>query len=196
LLLPAAVSNTIRSEQSQQQKLIQLLVPTSIQASRTLSKPAHRLLLKSRRSEEPAAVCTTSRSDRISHHVELFTLNHIPALFVATALTFGGMVPIFDAKFAIRETGFSQRLYNSKEAQSIMTLGMGRTTVIGLALYTYYFQGKFVEEDTLLSILGAYLGAIDAYVCVKEGVAGKAVFRGSSGAVIATIGWFGTTSWA
>lgn len=127
---------------------------------------------------------------------ENFTLNHIPALFVATALTFGGMMPIFNAKSAIREMGFPPRLYNSKEAQSIMTLGMGRTTVIGLALYTYYFQDKFVEVDTLLSILGAYLGAIDAYVCVKEGVAGKALFRGSSGAVIAAIGWFGTTAWA
>jgi hypothetical protein len=125
---------------------------------------------------------------------ENFTLNHIPALFVATALTFGGMVPLFNAKSAIREMGLPQRLYNSKEAQSIMMLGMGRTTVIGLALYTFYFQSKFVEVDTLLAILGAYLGTIDAYVCVKEGVVGKAVFRGSSGAVIAAIGWFGTTS--
>ncbi|KAH3961262.1 hypothetical protein HBI56_200060 [Parastagonospora nodorum] len=106
------------------------------------------------------------------------------------------MVPIFNAKSAIREMGFPQRLYDSKEAQSIMTLGMGRTTVIGIALYTFYFQDKFVEVDTLLSILGAYLGTIDAYVCIKEGVPGKAVFRGSSGAVIAAIGWFGATSWA
>jgi hypothetical protein len=125
---------------------------------------------------------------------ENFTLSHVPALFIATALTFGGMVPIFNAKSAIREMGFPQRLYDSKEAQSIMTLGMGRTTVIGLALYTFYFQDKFVEVDALLSILGAYLGTIDAYVCVKEGVPGKAVFRGSSGAVIAAIGLLQTTS--
>jgi hypothetical protein len=31
-------------------------------------------------------------------------------------------------------------------------------------------------------------------MCVKEGVVDKAVFRGSSGAVIAAIGWFGTTA--
>lgn len=125
-----------------------------------------------------------------------FSPNQIPALFVATALTFGGMVPIFNPKSAIREMGFPQRLYDSKEAQAIMTLGMGRTTVIGLALYTFYFQDKFEEVDTLLSILGAYLGAIDAYVCVKEGVPGKAVFRGASGAIIAAVGWFGVTAWA
>lgn len=123
-----------------------------------------------------------------------FSLNHIPGLFVATALTFGGMWPIFNPKSAIREMGFPQRLYDSKEAQSIMTLGMGRTTVIGMTLYTFYFQDKLVEVDTLLFILGAYLGGIDAYMCLKEGVPGKALFRGASGVVISAIGWFGLTA--
>jgi hypothetical protein len=147
----------------------------------------------------PSNDCSLQKVFRIELIVIMFdnfTPSHIPALFVATALTFGGMVPIFNAKSAIREMGFPPRLHNSKEAQSIMTLGMGRTTVIGMALYTFYFQDKFAEVDTLLTILGAYLGAIDAYVCVKEGVPGKAVFRGSSGAVIAAIGWFGMTSCA
>lgn len=123
-----------------------------------------------------------------------FSPNHIPALFVATALTFGGMWPIFNPKSAIREMGFPQRLYDSREAQSIMTLGMGRTTVIGMTLYTFYFQEKFVEVDTLLCILGAYLGGIDAFVCLKEEVPGKALFRGSSGAIISAIGWYGLTA--
>lgn len=123
-----------------------------------------------------------------------FSPNHIPALFVATALTFGGMWPIFNPKSAIREMGFPQRLYDSREAQSIMTLGMGRTTVIGMTLYTFYFQEKFVEVDTLLCILGAYLGGIDALVCLKEEVPGKALFRGSSGAIISAIGWYGLTA--
>lgn len=123
------------------------------------------------------------------------SLTHIPALFVATALTFGGMWPLFNPKSAIREMGFPPRLYNSKEAQSIMTLGMGRTTVIGMALYTFYFQDKLVEVDTLLCILGGYLGAIDAYMCLREGVPGKAVFRGLSGVVISAVGWVGVTAW-
>lgn len=75
-----------------------------------------------------------------------------------------------------------------------MTLGMGRTTVIGMTLYTFYFQEKFVEVDTLLCILGAYLGGIDAFVCLKEEVPGKALFRGSSGAIISAIGWYGLTA--
>ncbi|KAF2830923.1 hypothetical protein CC86DRAFT_367550 [Ophiobolus disseminans] len=124
-----------------------------------------------------------------------FQLTHIPSLFVASALTFGGMVPLFAPQAAIREMGFPARLHASKEAQSIMTLGMGRTTVIGIALWTFYLQGKFEAVDTLLFILGAYLGAIDAYVCVKEGVTGKAWFRGLSGAVIAGWGWCGMMAW-
>jgi len=124
-----------------------------------------------------------------------FQLTHIPSLFVATALTFGGMVPIFNGEAAIREMGFPPRLHKSKEAQSIMTLGMGRTTTIGIALWTFYMKGKFEEVDTLLFILGAYLGAIDAYICFKEGVPGKAWFRGLSGLVITGWGWFGMTAW-
>jgi hypothetical protein len=52
----------------------------------------------------------------------------------AAVLTSGGLVPIFIAKSAIREMGFPPRLRNSKEAQSITTLGMGRITVIGTAM--------------------------------------------------------------
>lgn len=125
-----------------------------------------------------------------------FQLNHIPTLFVATALTFGGMLPIFNSEAAIREMGFPKRIHSSKEAQSIMILGMGRTTTIGLALWTFYLQGKLPEVDTLMFILGSYVGAIDAYVCWKERIPGKAVFRGTSGLVIAAYGWFGMTAWA
>jgi hypothetical protein len=93
-----------------------------------------------------------------------FRLTHIPTIFVASALTFGGMVPLLAPEAAIREMGLPLRLAKSAEAQSIMTLGMGRTTVIGIALWTFYLQDKFEEVDTLLAILGAYLGAIDAWV--------------------------------
>jgi hypothetical protein len=121
-------------------------------------------------------------------------LSHIPSLFVATALAFGGMVPLFAPEAAIREMGLPLRLAKSVEAQSIMTLGMGRTSVIGFALWTFYLKSKFEEVDTLLAILGAYLGAIDAWVCWKEGVVGKAWFRGLSGVVIAGWGWAGMTA--
>ena len=125
-----------------------------------------------------------------------FHLTHLPTLFVATALTLGGMWPLYNPQSAIREMGFPARIHASKEAQAIMTLGMGRTTCIGLALWTFYLQSKFEEVDTILVLLGGWVGAIDAWVCWKEGVPGKAVFRGCSGMVIAVWGWCGMTAWA
>jgi hypothetical protein len=75
-----------------------------------------------------------------------------------------------------------------------MILCSGRTTAIGLILWTFYLQGELVEFDTVLIILGAYVGLVDGYVCAKEGVPGKAVFRAGSGLVIVTWGLFGLTS--
>jgi hypothetical protein len=124
-----------------------------------------------------------------------FTPSHLPTLFVATALTFGGMLPLYAPQAAIREMGFPARIHASKEAQTIMTLGMGRTTTIGLALWTFYLKGKLEEVDTLLVLLGAYVGAVDAWVCYKEGIPGKAWFRWLSGVVIAGWGWCGMTAW-
>lgn len=78
-----------------------------------------------------------------------------------------------------------------------MTLGMGRTTWIGLALWTFYLKGKLEEVGTILLLLsGGWVGAINAWVCLKESLPGKAVFRGTSGAVIAAWGWLRMTSWA
>jgi hypothetical protein len=50
-------------------------------------------------------------------------------------------------------------------------------------------QGELKEVNTLLVILGTWLGAIDAWVCWRERLNGKAWFRGLSGMVIA--GWGG-----
>jgi hypothetical protein len=119
---------------------------------------------------------------------------HIPALLVASSLTFGGMLPLTHPAASIRHMGFPAQIYSSLAAQTIMTLGMGRTTVIGLALWTFYLQGKFGEVDTLLFILGGYLGAIDAWVCLNEGLVGKEWFRGTSETVIAGWGWMGMTA--
>jgi hypothetical protein len=90
--------------------------------------------------------------------------------------------------------GFPARIHGSPAAQTIMTIGMGRTTVTEMALWIFHLQGKLEEVDTLLFILGGYLGAIDAWVCSKEGLAGKAWFRGLSGVVIAGWGWMGMTA--
>lgn len=127
-----------------------------------------------------------------------FALAHIPTLFVATATTFGGMIPFFNAYSAIAGLGLPKRIAISKEAQTMMIFGSARTTAIGMILFAFYFQNKFAEVDTVMVVLGSYVGAADGYVCWKEGVLGKAVFRTVSGAVIAGWGWFGMTagSWS
>ncbi len=122
-----------------------------------------------------------------------FALRHIPPLLVATALTFGGLMPFFNAEYAILEFGLPKRIAMSKPAQSIMIVSSARTTAIGLALFTFYFQKEFVAVDTMLAILG-YVGLVDGYVCWLEDVPYQAVFRTISGALIAAWGWFGTTA--
>lgn len=124
-----------------------------------------------------------------------FALRHVPPLFVATATTFGGLMPFFNAEYAIREFGLPQRIAMSKQAQSIMVTSSARITAIGLALFTFYFQGKLAEFDTILAILG-YVGLVDGYVCWREGVPNKAIFRTVSGLLIAAWGWFGMTTGA
>lgn len=121
-----------------------------------------------------------------------FAFHHLPTLFVAFATTFGGLMPFFNAEYAILEFGLPQRIAVSKPAQSIMILSSARITTLGLALFTFYFQEKLEVVDTILVLLG-YTGLVDGYVCWLEGVPGKAVFRLASGLAIAGWGWFGMT---
>ncbi|ERF77032.1 hypothetical protein EPUS_07938 [Endocarpon pusillum Z07020] len=122
-----------------------------------------------------------------------FTLRHVPPLFVATALTFGGLMPFFNAEYAILEFGLPERIASSKAAQSIMIISSARITAIGLSIFTFCFQEKFAAVDTKLTILG-YVGLVDGYVCWLEDVPSTAIVRIISGALIAAWGWFGMTA--
>ncbi|KAL5044811.1 hypothetical protein BDW71DRAFT_95881 [Aspergillus fruticulosus] len=122
-----------------------------------------------------------------------FAFIHIPPLVVATATTLGGLIPFFNAERAILDFGLPARIASEKPAQAIMVLKCGRITAFGLTLWTFYAQGKLEEFDTVLMILGGYVGAVDAWVCWKEGVPGKAVFRGLSGTCICLWGLLGLT---
>ncbi|KAJ5678711.1 hypothetical protein N7462_006955 [Penicillium macrosclerotiorum] len=122
-----------------------------------------------------------------------FCLRHIPPLFVATTTTFGGLLPFFDAEYAIRAFGLPRHVASSRSAQSVMLTSAARISAIGYALFLFYFQGKLREFDTLLSVLG-YVGLVDGYVCWREGVPKKGVFRAVSGLVIAARGFLGLTT--
>jgi hypothetical protein len=73
---------------------------------------------------------------------------------------------------------------------------MARITAIGIAIFTFYFRGKFELVDTAMAILG-YVGDVnryEPYVCWKEGGPGKAAFRAGSGLAIAAWRWFSMTA--
>ncbi|KAL2856418.1 hypothetical protein BJY01DRAFT_242754 [Aspergillus pseudoustus] len=120
---------------------------------------------------------------------------HIPPLFVATATSLGGLLPFFAPSRALTDFGLPARIASAKPAHPVMVIASARTTAIGLMLWTFYAQGKLVEFDTILAILGSYVGAVDGWVCWGEGMRGKAVFRAVSGAVIAFWGVKGLTSY-
>jgi hypothetical protein len=75
-----------------------------------------------------------------------------------------------------------------------MVVSSARTTALGLLMFIFYQQGKFADVDIVMSVMGAYLGVADGYVCWKEGMPDKAVFRCVSGMVIAGCGMVGLTA--
>ena len=120
-------------------------------------------------------------------------LRHGPHLLVATALTFGGLMPFFNAEHAILEFGLPRRIATSQPAQAVMIVSSARITAIGLAIYAFHYQQMYSSVDILLACLG-YVGLIDGYVCWKEGMPGRAVFRLTSGLLICAWGFFGVTA--
>lgn len=68
-----------------------------------------------------------------------------------------------------------------------------RISVIGMAIWVFYLQGKQAAVDTMLALL-CYVGVVDGYVCWREGVAGRAVERVLVGGVVAGWGVLGLTA--
>ncbi|KAI2615015.1 hypothetical protein GGR54DRAFT_642752 [Hypoxylon sp. NC1633] len=124
---------------------------------------------------------------------EHFELGHIPALFVATTTTFGGMWSFFDARAAMLEFGLPDTIASTPSAAAVMQINNARTTAFGLCMYMLYFRRNFAACDTILAILGAYAGLVDSYVVWKEGNPRKAVFRLVSSGLISAMGFAGLT---
>ncbi|KAI1454004.1 hypothetical protein F4805DRAFT_337929 [Annulohypoxylon moriforme] len=125
---------------------------------------------------------------------EQFELRHIPTLFSATVMTFGGMWSFFNARAAMLEFGFPDRIASTPSAAAIMHINNARTTVLGMCLYTLYFRQNFAACDTILAILGAYAGVVDSWVVWKEGNPRKAAFRFVSSGLVSAAGLAGWTA--
>ncbi|KAI1390611.1 uncharacterized protein F4822DRAFT_393710 [Hypoxylon trugodes] len=121
-----------------------------------------------------------------------FTLRHIPPLFVACSATFGGLWPLFNAKAAMLEFGFPTHIANSPPTYPVMITQSIRTSALGLIMLTFYSQQKLAEVDTVMAIMGTYLGVADSYALWADS-RGKAVFQLISGLLIGAWGLAGLT---
>lgn len=123
-----------------------------------------------------------------------FNPRHVPALFTATVMTFGGLWSYWDPRAAMREFGLPDRIASAPAAAAVMHLHNARTTVLGLCLYALYFARRGAACDTVLAILGAYAGAVDSYVVWREGNPHKAAFRLASSWLLSAAGFAGWTA--
>ncbi|KAK5653034.1 hypothetical protein OQA88_9320 [Cercophora sp. LCS_1] len=95
----------------------------------------------------------------MSSLINTFSPRHMPALFIAFTQAVGGLWPILgNTPKAISEFGLPPRIARSPEAQTAFVAGAGRTTVIGVLVHVLYFQGKYEELDTVLTILVDTMG--------------------------------------
>ncbi|KAH6999129.1 hypothetical protein EDB80DRAFT_60611 [Ilyonectria destructans] len=117
---------------------------------------------------------------------------HIPPLFIATTFTFGGMLPFWKPARAIQEFGLPDHIAKSREAHTCFAAYGSRMSMFGIAIYTFYFRGDHRSLDTILSLL-VVAGAADGYLCWKEGVPGKGLFRFVSSVILGGYGYLGLT---
>jgi hypothetical protein len=94
-------------------------------------------------------------------------------------------MPFYNAEYAIEEFGLPKRIAISKEAHPFIILSSARITALGTLMLIFYIQHKLNEVNTIMIVMGGYLGVVDGYVCWREGVQNRAVFRSFSGLLIA-----------
>ncbi|KAF1952228.1 hypothetical protein CC80DRAFT_495563 [Byssothecium circinans] len=113
-----------------------------------------------------------------------FHPRHIPALLIATSTSIGGLLPLFNAPSAMRSFGLPDRIANSPTAHSPFVLYGSRISAMGVLVFAAYARGDYVAVDFILALMGVFFGPVDVFVCWREGVGGKALFRGVSCAVV------------
>ncbi|KAH8731663.1 hypothetical protein GQ44DRAFT_604351 [Phaeosphaeriaceae sp. PMI808] len=120
-------------------------------------------------------------------------LRHIPPLFIGTSITCACIPTYFNTPFGMRLYGLPDHIATSSSAQSPFLLYTSRIHAIGMMVLVFYARGDYAAVDTVMSFLG-FLGAMDVWVCVREGVKKKAVERGLTSLVVAAWGLAGMTS--
>ncbi|KAI9901032.1 hypothetical protein N3K66_002849 [Trichothecium roseum] len=122
-----------------------------------------------------------------------FSARHIPSLFIATTFTLGGLLPFWDPARAMREYGFPGHVADARAARSPFAAYGSRTTMIGVLMWACYARRDLVFLDTILSSL-LVAGVADGYLCWREGVPGRGVFRFACSVALGGWGLLGLTS--
>ncbi|KAJ9133677.1 hypothetical protein NKR23_g10548 [Pleurostoma richardsiae] len=125
--------------------------------------------------------------------MSFFHWRHIPALVEATGKSLGGLTPFFNPAGAIRAYGLPEHIAASPAAQVCIAIYGSRDTVLGLATWVFYLRGQLRAVDTIMALL-LYTGAVDAYICWKQGQVGTAWFRGLIGTFFGIWGLMGLTA--
>lgn len=123
-----------------------------------------------------------------------FQLRHLPGLLIASSETFGGFWPLFNAESAIRAFGLPEPIAQSVPAQATMFIASSRISTIGMIIFALYGQGNFAAVDTVLAVMGLYVGAMDGYLCWREGRPKNGLFRSASAFTVAAVGLAGCTA--
>ncbi|KAI2608788.1 uncharacterized protein GGS25DRAFT_290766 [Hypoxylon fragiforme] len=123
---------------------------------------------------------------------EHFKARHIPPLFIACAMAFGGLMPIFNPEGALVEFGFPEYFADDPLTFPVMVSQSVRTTAVGLIMLVFYAQNKLAEIDTVMAVGCTYIGVMDCYVLWSDRQ-GMALFRLICGLAIGAWGFAGLT---
>lgn len=118
---------------------------------------------------------------------------HLVPLFVATANTIGGTMPLWNPPGALRKFGLPERFALSPLAHTCFVVSGARTSVLGAAIWIFYLRAQLEAVDTLMALL-VYVGAVDGYVCWTQGEKRTGLFRAVAGIVIGGWGMLGLTA--
>jgi hypothetical protein len=119
-------------------------------------------------------------------------LRHIPPLLIGTMVTVMSTPTYFNVPWGMRLFGLPNRIADAPSAQSAFVLYTSRIQSISALILIFYAKGDYAAVDTVMSMFG-FMGTVDVYLCVKEGIPDKALLRGVTSALVALWGWYGMT---
>jgi len=120
---------------------------------------------------------------------------HIFPVLIMTAISISCFPAYFNTPYAIHELfGLPKHIANSPAAQSPFILMTGRVHAISFMLWAFYLKGNYEAVDTVMAIFGTWVTAIDVWICMREGVKSKALFRGVLGGLVGLWGLCGMTA--